>query len=221
MSSSIFNYLKSIPKTDNFRFYVYAYLRSKDSPTGKKGTPYYIGKGCCDRALGFHHKIPVPKDEYNIIIIAHNLSEIGAFALERFYIKWYGRKDICTGILINLTDGGEGTSGYKWTEEQRNSRSGENNHNYGKKHSMNIREKRGLANTGNKRTEEQKRNISNSKRKKIPIKCIETGVIFDGPSYAVDWLKHNGFLKVNSGNITNCCKGTLKTTYGYTWEYIL
>jgi hypothetical protein len=26
-------------------YYVYAYLRSKDSPTAIAGTPYYIGKG--------------------------------------------------------------------------------------------------------------------------------------------------------------------------------
>jgi len=90
-------------------FYVYAYLRDNN-------LPYYIGKGCRDRAWNKNHSINIPNDNTKIIIMQANLTEIGAFAIERRMIQWYGRIDNGTGILRNLTDGGDGTSGYKQSE---------------------------------------------------------------------------------------------------------
>jgi hypothetical protein len=93
-----------------FRFYVYAYLRSKDSETAKAGTPYYIGKGNGDRAWKKHGRIKLPSNKSNIVLLETNLSEVGALALEQRYIRWYGKLITNTGILRNLADGGMGTA---------------------------------------------------------------------------------------------------------------
>lgn len=108
-------------------FYVYVYLRSKDSATAPAGTPYYVGKGKGRRAFESNRKYK-PKDPNCIVLIEQNVTEAEAFDLERLVISMLGRKDIGTGILWNRTDGGEGISGAILSEETKakmsNSRKG-------------------------------------------------------------------------------------------------
>ena len=91
-------------------FYVYLYLR-------EDGTPYYVGKGKNKRAYQKHQFVPVPKTSDRIVFVHTNLSENDALEKESELILQYGRKNNDTGILRNLTDGGEGTSGYKFTPD--------------------------------------------------------------------------------------------------------
>lgn len=90
-------------------FYVYAYIREKDSTAAPAGTPYYIGKGKGNRATDRHIGIQLPVNRRNIVYLEKNLTNVGALALERFYIRWYGRLDLNTGILRNRTAGGDGS----------------------------------------------------------------------------------------------------------------
>lgn len=85
-------------------FYTYAYLRKGDR------TPYYIGKGQGKRAYDSKHNVKVPDDKDRIIFLKQNLTEEEAFNHEKYMIAVLGRKDLGTGILRNLSDGGEGHS---------------------------------------------------------------------------------------------------------------
>lgn len=125
---------------ENEKYYVYVYLDPR-----KKGEyiygdyrfdyePFYVGKGKDYRHKRHlnesqlsdkSHKSNLIKKlisvgEYpNILIIKNGLNEEESFELEKKIILTIGRYDLKTGPLTNKTEGGEGISGYKWTEEQK------------------------------------------------------------------------------------------------------
>ena len=91
-------------------YYTYAYLR-------EDGTPYYIGKGKAGRITNSLHRIAIPKNEERIIYLKKNLTDEEARRHEIYMIAILGRKDLGTGILRNMTDGGEGCAGRVLSQE--------------------------------------------------------------------------------------------------------
>ena len=145
-------------------FYVY-FLRRPDKPDQfepEKSQPFYIGKGHNERfkehrrlatllsgkpgrkplRIGIIHKLWRLGLDFEEDIAFKDLTEQEAFEIEQDAINAYGRRDNNTGCLTNLTNGGEGISGYICTDE----------------HKKNISK----GNKGKVRTPEVRERISNS-----------------------------------------------------------
>jgi NUMOD3 motif-containing protein len=128
-------------------FYSYLWLREDT-------TPYYVGKGSGNRAFRrFGHRVRPPKDRSRILIFPH-ATEAEAFESEMAFIKWFGRKDLGTGYLRNLTDGGENppsARGKKRSEETlQKMRAAQKGHpgNWGSTRSAETKEKMSRAQMG-------------------------------------------------------------------------
>jgi len=159
-------------------YYVYAYLR-------EDGTPYYIGKGKERRAWEQHRSngkgVHTPSDYKRIVLLYEDLDEPTAFNLETELISKYGRQDLGTGILKNMTNGGEGSAG---TSPETNWKKGSSkrgkttssktrqkisnankNRDYPNNHTKEVRQK--LSETTRKSWETRPRTMSEEQKKKI------------------------------------------------------
>ena len=106
------------------KFYVYLHLRKTD------GKPFYVGKGCNRRAYDFSGRSQYWQRVRNkhgciVKILFANLEESLSLELEKEIIATL-RNDGYN--LCNLTEGGEGTSGYVMPEERRLSLKEKNKH---------------------------------------------------------------------------------------------
>jgi hypothetical protein len=102
--------------------YVYRYL---DPRPGKNLVPIYVGKGTGPRLETHLQETRNPLFarilakcakvglKPIIEIVQHFEDEASAFRLEIELIAKYGRRNLRTGTLCNLTNGGEGISGFK------------------------------------------------------------------------------------------------------------
>jgi hypothetical protein len=134
-------------------YYVYTHTKIGED------IPFYIGKGYNRRAYSkggrstYWHN--VAKNGYNVDFEFENLDEDTALQMEKDLIKMWGRRDIGTGCLVNLTDGGEGISGYIMSDEQ--------------KKSMSVIQKGNKHFLGHTHTEESRKKMSDKIKEKMTI----------------------------------------------------
>ena len=124
-----------------------------------KNEPFYIGIGKEEKrayqkiSRNKYWKHIIDKTDYEVEILFEDLTWEQACEKEKEFIKLYGRKDLGTGSLVNMTDGGDGIINQIVSKETR------------QKMSNSIKGKI----KGIKKTEEQKQKISDKlKGRKLP-----------------------------------------------------
>jgi hypothetical protein len=124
---------------------VYEHLRNDTKEVFYVGIGVEEGRAYVKDGRNPHWKNIVNKVGYTVNIIYKDIEHEEAKKIEMLLIEKYGRRDLGTGNLVNLTDGGEGCLGVIVSEETRQKLSeahkGENNGFFGKKHSEETRQK--------------------------------------------------------------------------------
>lgn len=177
--------------------YLYRHIRLD------KNEPFYIGistdeyRVTTKRKRNSIWKNIASKTDYDVEILFNDLTWEQACKKEKEFILLYGRIDIKTGCLANMTDGGDGTIGRKYIPNAEH------------------RENLSKSSTGKKMSESAKKKMSDSQ--KLPILQYDLNGNFikewDG---VIDATKAVG---KHSTNIVRCCQGKFKQAYGFIWKY--
>jgi hypothetical protein len=188
--------------------------------------PFYIGKGKSNingnyRAYSKRNRNSywinvVNKYGYTVKVTHENLCSDEAISIEKYLIDFYGRKDLSSGCLVNMTDGGEGSVNYKHSVESKKNISiklkgklmGEKNPMYGNKWTEERKKIQSIISTknnlGRKLSDETKNKISESLKKRYedksfyenflkkcnsPEKCLKISQKLKGRVFTEDWKK--------------------------------
>jgi hypothetical protein len=213
-------------------WYVYRHIRLD------KNEPFYIGIGNKknyarayqikpDRRNTIWNKI-FSKTEIEVEIILDNLTKSQASEKEKEFIQLYGRKDLNSGCLCNMTDGGDGIWNCLRSDETKNKlreqKLGSKNPMFGKTQSVETKFKRSISLTGQKRSDDVKKKQSLSSVKSGQAKSVD---VFEydsgeyvGRYYAIaEACRVLGFYHSNSKAVL-VAKGKRNQTHGYVFRYV-
>lgn len=207
--------------------YLYRHIRLD------KNEPFYIGVGSSANYFRAFRKSNRNKHWQNIInisdyeveVLFDNISDEEARQKEIEFIKLYGRVDLGTGSLVNLTDGGDGCLSRKMTKEIA-SKIGKSNK--GKIRTQKFRDNIALVNKERMNNLEiYKKHCESTKNNRIPIRYntpkkpvfqydLNNNLIKEYDSIT---SASNQFKSDKSGLISRCCNNKQKTALGYIWKF--
>jgi group I intron endonuclease len=135
-------------------------------------------------------------DGFEHIIFAENLSKDDACHMEQCLIALYNTTDRHYGY--NISTGGEGANGCKWTQQQREKR-------------LSYQ----VSDETRKKISENHADVRGGKHPRAKaVLCVELNIIFD----CIRDVERD--LGINHVHISDCCKGNRKHAGGYSWKYI-
>jgi len=191
---------------------VYEWLR-------EDGTPYYVGIGNPKRPYTGKRRCGPPPPLDRIVILHEGLDWGKACKIERELISFYGRKDLGTGILRNMTNGGEGAPNPSKETRAKISKSGtgrklSNVHkqkllkaNKGRECPREVREKISKSHLGMKLSEDTREKISKANRGKKRSKEVRERMSGKGGSRYTprDWYHpvHGKILQKSLSELIN------------------
>jgi hypothetical protein len=177
--------------------YVYRHIRLD------KNEPFYIGigsdekyqradyKGLKGRNI-YWHRI-VGKTDYEVEIILDELTYEESLKKEQEFIALYGRVNNNTGILCNLTDGGEGSKGLVVSEETREKL----------KKAVRLPQ-----------TEEQKRKAAKANWRKVVQLDMNGNIV-----KVWDSLKEASSVGFKVEKVIRCARYRIRQYKGFLWKY--
>jgi hypothetical protein len=185
---------------------------------------FYIGIGkdvkraYSNRNRNKHWCNIVNKYGYQVDVLISGIDYDYACDIEYGMIIDYGRIDLGTGCLVNLTDGGKGSINFKHTKETIDKLSGKNSFRYNKGY-LQIGEKNPMyGRKGENNPTFGKTGYKNHKSKEVGQYDLKTGELIKFYGSTREAYKATG---INYSSISQCCNNHInyKHAGGYKWKY--